>query len=120
MNMNTQHLYTVRYDDDYIVARFPLVEEELSALFIQVSPLPVAFRQEIILAFVANRTLETSWAEANPQLVQILTQGMVCTENIVALFNASAGNQIFRRAFEQHMYIKLSAYGKLFQEHASL
>ena len=101
--MKQYEKYLVDDFDTFEAANYPAVNAEIAALKQSITSAPSFYKQEIIISFLKNHSLQNVWIDANPQLTILVSSGYLFTGNIEALFEACRGNKAFRQDFEDYL-----------------
>jgi hypothetical protein len=84
-------------------ANYPNAIHELSVLNQGISDIAIYYNVEIIISFLKNHCLKTTWIDANPALTRMITSGFFKTSHLESLFESCRNNKVFLKDFEDHI-----------------
>lgn len=102
MSNNTSNL-TIKNNEKFNPANFPVAMSELSALRSGISDISIYFKVEIIVSYLKNHTLSIAWVDANPALARMVTSGFFKTSHLESIFESCRDNKIFLNSFEEYI-----------------
>ena len=70
---------------------------------IKLSNVAMYYNVEIIVSFLKNHCLKTTWIEANPALARMITSGFFKTSHLESLFESCRNNKVFLNDFEEYI-----------------
>jgi hypothetical protein len=96
--------------NEFDQANYPLIEEEIQLINKKSADYPLYFKVEMIISFLKDHCLQTSWVKANLQLAGLVTSGTLFTGHIESLFESCRNNAIFRKELESHLKRKFLSF----------
>ena len=102
MSNNTNNI-TIKNNEKFNPANFPVAMSELSALRSGISDISIYYKVEIIVSYLKNHTLSIDWVDANPALARMVTSGFFKTSQLESLFESYRDNKIFLTGFEEYI-----------------
>ncbi len=90
-------------NEKFVSANYPNAMSELSALKHGIAESPIYFKVEIIVSYLKNHSLETTWIDANPSLSRMITSGFFKTAHLESIFDAGRSNKTFLTEYEHHI-----------------
>lgn len=108
MSNNTNHV-TIKNNENFNPANYPRAMSELSALQSGIAETAVYFKVEIVVSYLKDHILQTTWVDANPALTRMVTSGFFKTSNLESLFELARDNKIFLKDLEEYIGKQLLA-----------
>ena len=105
--MQKQYKNVIKNNEEFNPVKFPFISEEIGIINEKCKPVPALFKAAIIISFLKNHSLLNEWIAANPQLVKLVTSGLLFTGAIEALFLDCRENLLFKNQFEAHLISSL-------------
>src|SRR5687768_9565936 len=102
MSNNTNHI-TIKNNEKFNPANYPRAMSELSALQSGIAEAAVYFKVEIVVSYLKDHLLQTTWVDANPALTRMVTSGFFKTSHLESLFELSRDNKIFLKDLEEYI-----------------
>ncbi len=106
--MNRYNKYNIRETDRFDSNDFPKVQVELEDMLKATEGVSSTNKDQIIITYLRDHSLEKGSEEINPELTRLLTGGHFVTTHIEALFESSQANKAFQRGFEDYIREALS------------
>ena len=94
---------SINDNENFYPENHPNAISELSALSRGISDIPIYFRAEIIISYLKEHCLKTTWIDANPALSRRITSGFFKTSHLESLFESFRNNKFFIKNFEQYI-----------------
>jgi hypothetical protein len=82
---------------------YPKAFHELSVLNQGISNVGIYYNVEIVVSFLKNHCLKTTWIDANPALTRMMTSGFFKTSHLESLFESCRNNKAFLKDFEEYI-----------------
>ena len=92
--------YDIQATDTFDPLLFPLVTGELSVISKRLSPILCRNRGEIVISFLKDHCLQTSWLSESKETTSLITSREFRTSQIESLFESCRPHIHFRTAFE--------------------
>jgi hypothetical protein len=102
MSNNTNNI-TIKDNEHFNPANYPNAMSELSALKLGISETSIYFKAEIIISYLKDHSLQTTWLDANPRLTQMVTSGFFKTSHVESIFESGRRNKTFLNNFEEYI-----------------
>jgi hypothetical protein len=94
--------------DEFNELKYPKVVDELNVILDGVFNIPLYFKENILISFFKNHSLQKDWIVANEELAAVIISGLFPSGHIETLFQSGFGNKMFLQSFEA--YIKRQVY----------
>ncbi|MFI5129365.1 MAG: hypothetical protein ACHQFX_05210 [Chitinophagales bacterium] len=101
--------YNIRNTDRFHADDYPKVVSELEDINNGIAGLPGTHKEDIIISYLKDLSIENTWLTANPSLAELFTSGRVVTTNLRSLFESCRINDQFSEAFEQYIRKNISS-----------
>lgn len=98
--MQQHHIYNIIDTDQFNANNYSNITDEIAFIVKQTAGMLPAHKEDIIISYLKDHAILTTWIIANPLLAKLMTSNVLPTSNIEALFDASRTNLIFRDQFE--------------------
>ena len=96
-----QHqVYSINDPDQFNANNYSTITDEIAFIAKQTAGMLPAYKGDIIISYLKDHAILSTWITANPLLAKLMTSNVVPTSNIEALFDASRTNVVFRDQFE--------------------
>lgn len=99
--------YIIRDNEGFIPKNFPGIVQELKLIKEGISHLAIYFKAEIIVSYIRDHSLQTSWIAGNPSLANLVTSGAFQTSQLESLFESCRNNKPFLKELEAYLQIQL-------------
>src|SRR5688572_30405619 len=100
--------YDIKASDRFSAALFPLVTTELSAIGDRLSQIPCRNRGEIVISFLKDHSLKTTWLSESKTTTDLITSRSFTTIHIESIFEScKKTNTEFLRSFEDYIQKQL-------------
>jgi hypothetical protein len=99
--------YNVNSGDAFQRELYPNVINELEEIGRNTSRMSSDFKNEIIISFLKDHSLQVDWIAKNPKVAKFMTSRSVCTSHLESLFQSCRGNDSFLSGFEEFVKKKL-------------
>ena len=100
---NITNTAPIKDNEKFSPANYPRAFHELSVLNQGISNVAMYYNVEIIVSFLKNHSLKTTWIEANPALARMITSGFFKTSHLESLFESCRNNKVFLKDFEGYI-----------------
>ena len=100
--------YLVSLTDKFNPDDFPLINDEINVIKIKTAGYPVGFKDEMIISFLKDHSLESDWSRTSPALSDLITSGLLFTGDIESLFESCPANLAFRLDLEKYLRQRLA------------
>ena len=101
--MNRYNKYNIKETDRFDSNDFPKVQVELEDMLKATEGISSTNKDQIIITYLKDHSLEKGSEEINSELAKMLTDGSLVTTHIEALFESSRANKHFQRGFEDYI-----------------
>ena len=108
--MNRYNKYNIKETDRFDSNDFPKVQLELEDMLKATEGIASTNKDQIIITYLRDHSLEKGSEEINPELTRLLTGGLFVTTHIEALFESSRANKHFQRGFEEYIRESLAEH----------
>ncbi|HYM93148.1 MAG TPA: hypothetical protein VET23_03350 [Chitinophagaceae bacterium] len=100
--------YKIKSTDSFQPDDFPKVIDELTDLSKSITGTPAIYKEDILISFLKNHSLNNDWLKANPELTGLITSGAFSTGHLESLFDSSEMNKQFQQEYENYIREKIS------------
>ncbi len=94
------HKYKIKETDRFDVIDFPKVEAELEEMVKIIAAVPAIYKEQMIISYLEDHSLENEWIETNPELAGLLKEEHFNASHTKALFESCMENKNFRLDLE--------------------
>lgn len=101
--------YDIKDTDRFNAPLFPLVTTELSAIGERLSQIPCRNRGEIVISFLKDHSLKTTWLGESRTTTDLMTSRAFATIHIESMFESCKANSQFLRSFEEYIQKQLDS-----------
>jgi hypothetical protein len=101
--------YNIKNTDRFHADDYPKVVNELEDINNGIAGLPGIHKEDIIISYLKDHSIENAWLSANPSLAELCTSGRLVTTNLRSLFESCRINDQFSEAFEQYIRKNISS-----------
>jgi hypothetical protein len=101
---------TISSSDKFIPDNYPQVISELKIMNEQIRHVPIYYKENIVISYFKDHSINRVWANSNEQLTMMVTSGIISSLHIESLFESCRQNKIFLHDLEA--YIKKELYEK--------
>ena len=108
--MNRYNKYNIKETDRFDSNDFPKVQVELEDMLKATEGITSTNKDEIIITYLKDHSVENGSGENNTELAQLLNDGHIVTTHIEALFESSHANKHFKRGFEDYIRESLAEH----------
>lgn len=95
--------YLISDTEQFIPENFSLINDEVLFVNEHVKHLPAFYKEEMIVSFLKDHSLQNHWIKTNPELTSLVTSGSLFTGSIESLFESSKKNPSFRLGLEKYL-----------------
>jgi hypothetical protein len=83
-----------------------MVTSQVDALQKELAEFPQENKENIVVSYLKNHSINTDWISSNPKLTDKMTSGSLDVSQIEAYFDCCKGNTIFRNDFENFIRLQ--------------
>src|SRR5688572_10178588 len=99
--------YDIKATDIFSAELFPLMTTELAAISKRLSQIPCKNRSEIVISFLKDHCLKTTWLGESKTTTDLITSRTFKTTNIESVFESCRTNNQFLMSFEKYIQTQL-------------
>ena len=105
-------VYSIKDTDQFNAKDYTMITDEVVFIIKQTAGMLPVYKEDIIISYLKDHTIQNIWITANPLLTMLVTSNVLPSTNIEALFEASRTNPVFRKQFEAFFKEMLLAKAK--------
>jgi hypothetical protein len=95
--------YVVEEKETFNQVNYPKVITELARIKQEIAHIPIYFKEDIIVSFLKDHSLQLDWIGANRQLTDLVTSGTLAFPHTESLFESCRRNKPFTKALVSYI-----------------
>jgi hypothetical protein len=96
-----QHKYDIKAGEQFNANSCPLVMSQLVALQEGMTGLPRINKDDIVISFLKDHSINNDWIASNPEVARQMIAGLLAVSQIEAYFEGCKDNKTFLTEFEK-------------------
>ena len=105
--------YLIGATDIFDPAAYPSLTEEITMINNKTQAVPGHFKADIIVSFLKDHSIQTSWVASNPHLARLVASKELFSGTIESLFESCKDNPGFVENLELYLKERLSGVSAL-------
>jgi hypothetical protein len=97
--------YLVGETDDFNVLLFPEISADIAIIRKEMHKHSHHLDPTILISFVKYHSIQTAWANANPEIAKMISSKTLPVVNMESLFSCTGNNLVFQKQLEEYIIV---------------
>jgi hypothetical protein len=95
--------YDIQLSEAFLPENYPEMVSELAVMNKQIQSYPIYYKENIVISYFKDHSLNKDWIEANVKLAKMVTSNTMKSSHMESLFEACRKNKSFLIDFESYI-----------------
>lgn len=101
--MFLQSIYPIKDADRFSPENYPEVVHELAVISKDMAHTPIYFKENIVISYFKDHSIQHDWVTANPILAELVTSNTLISAHVESLFESCRKYKVFLKSFEDYI-----------------